>query len=384
VRVLHLTTEYPPVIYGGLGSAVGGLVAASALAGVDASVLVVGEGLVGGYRVYGYRPTGAFVSRAGVAVYTTPWKGAPAYTLDLIGKLKPDLIHLHVFWLGPIAHYLHQATGIPLVYTVHSLDLAEYEVGQGPLVCLQQRPVQLAAITEATIVTAPSRSELELVAHYCPEVRDRLVVAGHGIDDFPPGRARDASDESTILFSGRFVDRKGIRDLLEAIPLVFRDAPSARFVLAGGARDTTPVEMETSWSTEALQPYRSRVGFTGWLSHDEMASYYASSDVLVVPSWYEPFGMVILEGMTHGLAIAAAAVGGPAEILEHERTGLLFRPHDIEALAAALIRLATDSGLRQRLGRSAYEDVRRHWTWSERIGGYQNAYECAIEEDARA
>jgi glycosyltransferase involved in cell wall biosynthesis len=142
--------------------------------------------------------------------------------------------------------------------------------------------------------------------------------------------------------------------------------------------------METWWSTEALHPYRSRVSFTGWLSHDEMASYYASSDVLVVPSWYEPFGMVILEGMTHGLAIAAAAVGGPAEILEHERTGLLFPPHDIEALAAALIRLATDSGLRQRLGRSASEDVRRHWTWSERINGYQNAYERAIEEDARA
>src|SRR5438552_2482130 len=75
-------------------------------------------------------------------------------------------------------------------------------------------------------------------------------------------------------------------------------------------------------------------------------------------SWYEPFGMVALEGMVHGMAIAATRVGGLAEILEHEQTGLLFPPQDVPALTAGILRLVNDSHLRRRLGRAASEDVR--------------------------
>jgi glycosyltransferase involved in cell wall biosynthesis len=73
-----------------------------------------------------------------------------------------------------------------------------------------------------------------------------------------------------------------------------------------------------------------------------MALRYTAADVLVVPSRYEPFGMVILEGMLYGLAIIAADVGGPAEILEHGRTGLLFPPRDVNALSRALQCLLDD------------------------------------------
>src|SRR5262249_32600114 len=96
---------------------------------------------------------------------------------------------------------------------------------------------------------------------------------------------------------------------------------------------------------------------------DEVAEWYRIADVLVVPSWYEPFGMVILEGMLHGLAIAAANVGGPAEILEHGRTGLLFPPKSVDALAQALLELVVDAGLRRRIGVAAADEVRRRWLW---------------------
>ena len=94
---------------------------------------------------------------------------------------------------------------------------------------------------------------------------------------------------------------------------------------------------------------------------------YRVADVLVVPSWYEAFGMVVLEGMLHGVAIAAASVGGPAEILKHEATGLLFPPRDSKALATTLLRLVRDTDLRQSLGSAAANDVRRHWLWSNVI-----------------
>jgi glycogen(starch) synthase len=81
-------------------------------------------------------------------------------------------------------------------------------------------------------------------------------------------------------------------------------------------------------------------------------------------SWYEPFGMVILEGMLYGAAVAAGNVGGPAEILEHGRTGLLFAPRNPGALADATTGLATDVRLRTRLAAGAAAEVRRRWLWS--------------------
>src|SRR5437773_6241199 len=96
----------------------------------------------------------------------------------------------------------------------------------------------------------------------------------------------------------------------------------------------------------------------------EAEERYDSADVLVVPSWYEPFGMVILEGMLHGLPIVASAIGGPAEILEHERTGLLFPPRDVEALACALLRFVENPAQRRNIGTAAVEEVHREWLWS--------------------
>jgi glycosyltransferase involved in cell wall biosynthesis len=81
---------------------------------------------------------------------------------------------------------------------------------------------------------------------------------------------------------------------------------------------------------------RDHVYFTGWLSAEELAAWYQKADILVVPSWYEPFGMVVLEGMLYGLPIVASNIGGPAEILGDGRTGILVPPRDPAALAAYL------------------------------------------------
>jgi len=377
VRVLHLTTEFPPVVYGGLGTAVGGLAHASARAGMDVAVLVVGEGAVSGYRTSGGSGASAFDGGPSVAVFSTPWPDAPEQALELVRWWAPDVIHLHVFWLWGIAHHLHVETGTPVAYTVHSLDLAEYEIGHGPTECLQQWTVQEAAISSAAVVIAPTRSERELVARYCPQVVSRIFVAGHGIDDVPAPGSPVTSRDPTVLFAGRFVDRKGIRDLLDAIPLVCERVPDVHFVLAGGDRGATAAEVEGWWTPPALRAYRSHITFTGWVSQDGMADLYRRADVLVVPSWYEPFGMVILEAMRYGLAIAAAEVGGPAEILEDERTGLLFPPHDTLALARTLIRLTRHRSLRRQLGDAAMEEARRRWLWPSQIERYHDVYRLA-------
>ena len=111
----------------------------------------------------------------------------------------------------------------------------------------------------------------------------------------------------------------------------------------------------------------------------QLAQWYGQADMLVVPSWYEPFGMVVLEGMLYGLAIAAAAVGGPMEILEHECTGLLFPPRDAAALAHALIRLVEAPSLRRCLGLAAAREVRRTWLYPRVVERMRAVYDEAAQ-----
>ncbi len=393
MRVLHLTTEFPPVIYGGLGTAVGGLVMASAHTGMSVGVLLVGESSLGGYD----RPVPAehvmplhvepVADPGGVAIFHLSWFDAMEASVRLVEMWRPDIVHLHAFWLWPIARAIQKRLGTPLVYTVHSLDRAEYELGQGPPECLTQWETQEAAIADADRVIVLTQSEKELLIQYCPGARDRIRVVGNGIDDSPGTyrtlRKKGPDEPLIVLYSGRFVERKGISDLLAAIPLMLSKVPTLRFVLIGGHRHSSGAEMEQWWLPPALNPYRHHIHFTGWLAPKEVEEWYRATDIMVVQSRYEPFGMVILEGMLYGLPIVASAIGGPAEILQHGRTGLLFPPRDVEKLAGALLQLAENPNLRQQIGAAAASEVRQQWLWTYIVEKIWGVYLEAMESRSR-
>jgi glycogen(starch) synthase len=144
MRVLHLTTEFPPLVYGGLGTAIGGLVSASARAGINVSVMRVAGNTHASYQWpanVSCQPDAAEPVRSetvGIHFLHASHHDAEAIGIDWLRIWRPDILHLHVFWLWPLARALHARTGIPVVYTVHSLDRAEYELGQGPPECLTQ------------------------------------------------------------------------------------------------------------------------------------------------------------------------------------------------------------------------------------------------------
>ncbi len=388
MRILHLTTEFPPVIYGGLGTALGGLAFASVRAGITVGVLLAGETCHGGYRQpisaedTGYDRVQAIAMQDGVTIFYVPSYMPIEAGVQLVKTWKPDVVHLHVFWLWPAARAIQERTGVPLVYHVHSLDRAEYELGDGLPECLTQWGVQEEVIGAADRVIALTGSESVLLSEYCPLAQERVRIVGNGIDDSIGAhnavRKERRTESPLVLYTGRFVERKGVRELLAAIPAVLEQAPSTRFVLAGGHRHSSGAEMEHWWLPPSLQQYRSQIHFTGWLTPAQLAAWYAAADVLVVPSWYEPFGMVILEGMLYGLPIIAAKVGGPEEIIEHERTGIHFPPKDVDALSKSITRLATDSDLRKRLGIAAAREVRRNWLWSHAVKKMQAVYREAI------
>jgi glycosyltransferase involved in cell wall biosynthesis len=380
-RILHLTREFPPLVWGGLGTAVGGLAQASARAGMEVAVLLVRQSWPGGYpgeEADVEEPSPMVDVQASadgaVRILSTSWEGATVDAVGFLARWGPDLLHVHPVELWPLARELVGLTAIPLVYTAHSVNIAEYAMDQGPTESLNLWRLQQEMVRAADRVIAVSRSEAELLVRLLPEIRHRVRVAGHGIEEPgpPPPRAPAGRDGPMVLYVGRFVNHKGVGDLLQAVPSVLACVPDCRFVLVGGYGSAEWVER--TWLPPSLSAFRDRIAFTGWLGPGAIGEWYARADVLVVPSRYEPFGMVVLEGMARGLAIAASRVGGPAEILEHGRTGLLFPPADPLALARTVVRLLLDPALRASLGQAAREEVRRKWTWARAAERVHSVY----------
>ncbi len=387
VRVLHLTTEFPPIIYGGLGTAVGGWVKASARAGIGVAVELVEGPLVldhGGIAYGLHRSTSRAAHMSDPAVNTdvpflqAAWSDAIEVGIRAVRRWRADVLHLHTAMLWHVADAIRIATGTPIVYHVHSVDRAEYEIGEEPNPWLAHSQAQKQAIAASDRLIALTRPESQLLARYYPEVRTKVRVVGNGIDDTPKARAaalgRRNTGEITVLYSGRLVERKGIRELLAAIPEVLKTAPDTVFVLVGGPPPLTGAEVAAQWLGSEHAPFHAQIRFTGWLAPERVAEWYEVADVLVVPSRYEPFGMVILEGMLYGLAIVAADMGGPAEILEHGRTGLLFPARDVTALGAALRWLLSNPRERQRIAQEAANEVRRRWLWDQQVPAMHDVY----------
>jgi glycogen(starch) synthase len=386
MRVLHLTAEFPPLIWGGLGTAVGGLATASARAGMEVIVLLIGY--PNRFTSYGWSESADYAEDdaqllvsdlAGLKIMQVSKAEALEVALRLAREWHPDVVHIHPVELWPVARALQQV-GTPVVYTVHSLNLAEYEIGREPPEILNLWRTQEDILAAADRVLTLTESERDLLVGACPHVQNRVRVVGNGIDELNTDsrhRPKEARGESPlVLYTGRFVDRKGIRDLLAAVPMILARAPSTRFVLVGGYGSGEQIARE--WLPPDSDQYRDRIHFTGWLSPQAVAEWYAVADILVVPSWYEPFGMVILEGMLHGLPVVAAEVGGPSEILEHGRTGLLFPPKNVEALAEAVLKLVSDSEFRRRIGLAAAIEVRNRWLWPHVVERMREVYREAV------
>jgi glycosyltransferase involved in cell wall biosynthesis len=385
MRVLHITPEYPPVIWGGLGTAVGGLTEALSKENVSVGVLLVGGALVLNRQPYGswntfsvqelqeQMTTEKFVRKEDIFFFHV----APDQAYNIAGLLSdywaPDIIHLHTAWLLPVAMKIREKCNCPIVFTVHSIDKAEYEMGK----FFNHWEVQELAINASDRIIAISESEKEILAGYYPHVVPKISVAGNGIAD--TAKAQTAilkrkweKTELTVLYTGRFVERKGIWELIKAIPKVLNEFAGAKFVLAGGYGGGAEIEKE--WLVDTLKPFRNNVIFTGWLTPAEVDEWYGQADLLVIPSWYEPFGMVVLEGMLHGLPIVATNIGGPSEILADDVSARLIPPKNADALALSVLELLNDTFLRKRLGEAAASEVRDQWLWKKMVKKIQKAY----------
>ncbi len=197
----------------------------------------------------------------------------------------------------------------------------------------------------------------------------RITVIPNGIDP-PTCRARAgelarlrsefaAPEERLVLLIGRLVYEKGFQLALEAMPKVIEAVPGTRFLVAGSG--THEEELKRQAEELGLMEHGT---FLGWIGDDVLHSLYAIADLTVVPSIYEPFGLVALEAMASGCPCIVADTGGLREVVPHEEAGLRFRARDPEALAEVAIRVLSDPELEARLIAEAKEHVLR-FDWAD-------------------
>jgi glycosyltransferase involved in cell wall biosynthesis len=164
--------------------------------------------------------------------------------------------------------------------------------------------------------------------------------------------------EKMVLCVGRLVPQKGVEYFIRAIPLIAKRFPEAKYIIVGEgwSRDLLEAEARSSG-------YAHRIIFTGFASDKEVIDLMNSADVLVVPSIYEPFGIVALEGMATGVPVVASRVGGLTEIIDHDRTGIFVYPRDPESIAWGIGKILSDSDHARFITKNAKEELHKSYSW---------------------
>jgi glycosyltransferase involved in cell wall biosynthesis len=207
---------------------------------------------------------------------------------------------------------------------------------------------------------APSASFLNDTLQTFPGLARTLVCIHHGIRDteFGAGKSPHAAADPYILCVAMHNEKKGLDTLIRAFRTVAAvyDRLTLRLVGDGPLRPM----LEALARAHGLS---ARIEFLGSVSRAEIVRLMKGTNLFVLPSRSEPFGLALLEAAVCRRAIVATDVGGIPEIIRHEVSGLLVPPDNVEALSASLLRLLDRPELRRALGEAAYQTVTSRFSW---------------------
>lgn len=232
-------------------------------------------------------------------------------------------------------------------------------------------------LTEADYVTACSRHTLDDLEEYYGKpmsLRANVVYNGVTLSDFE-GAVPFAHPNPYVLGIGRVVRQKGFDTLIEAFAQA--QLPLHDLLLAGDGPERSNLEQ----LTRKLGVER-RVKFLGRCDRPKTVALFKGCSFFVLPSRYEPLGIVNLEAMAAGKPAIATRVGGVPEIVADEQTGLLVPPDDPAAMAGAMNRIGNDLELRFRLGRGGLNRVKT-FTWDAIAEQYRLVYAAALERHSK-
>ena len=282
-----------------------------------------------------------------------------------------DLIHAHYWLSGVAALTLKTRWSVPVLQMFHTLGRLKNRVARSaaelePAVRLEEETRIVSAADRIVAANVVERAELlrDYAAHAS---RIATIPCGVDTDLFTPGdgaearRRLDLDGRPLLLWVGRIAPIKGLDTLLDAVARLSESGQDMRLLVVGGDTDERTSGHETS-----LRQRIERLGlgdsvrFLGPQPQGVLPLYYAASDVTVLPSYYESFGMVALEAMACGSPVIASRVGGLVTTVRDGVTGFLVPDGDVEALAERIETLVGDPELRWRLGREGVRWAAQH------------------------
>ncbi|MBD2520436.1 SUMF1/EgtB/PvdO family nonheme iron enzyme [Nostoc sp. FACHB-973] len=290
-------------------------------------------------------------------------------------EITYQLVHTN-YWLSSwVGMQLNNIQQSKQVHTYHSLGAIEYNTIEDiPLIASQRLAVEKQVLEKAERIVATSPQEQQ-------HMRSLVSTKGN-IDIIPCGTdiqrfgsiAREAAraelgidkEAKVVLYVGRFDQRKGIETLVRAVnESELRDSKNLKLIIGGG---NTPGNSD-GIERDRIEQIVNELGmsdfttFAGRLSQDILPTYYAAADVCVVPSHYEPFGLVAIEAMASGTPVVASDVGGLQFTVIPEETGLLAPPQDVTAFATAIDRILLNPEWRDELGKTGRKRVISKFSW---------------------
>lgn len=271
-----------------------------------------------------------------------------------------DLIHTHCAKAGFLGRLAGRLVGTRTVHTAHVFPFSH--MGAEPVRDTYLALERLAARwTDRFIVLSHYQQNLLLDAGLAPVDHSDIIANGIVMADFqgPPRRKARRQlglpeDAPIVLFAGRFRPQKGLDTLLKAACQLRASSDPPRIVIVGegpGAR-----WLEQQIASHDLTNIVMNRGFT-----EQMALYYAASDLLVMPSRAEGMPYVALEAQAAGRPVAASLVSGMEEFVEHGRTGFLFPRDNPDTLAGVLQTASSNRDKLARMGRRARERYPEKW-----------------------
>ncbi|MBI3379741.1 glycosyltransferase [Candidatus Gottesmanbacteria bacterium] len=313
--------------------------------------------------------------------------------LDFMGKnsLQYDLLHSHYFYSSLVGQIIKKSLHIPLFTTFHALGITKELYGGISDKLRIQSEKNIVNFSDG-IISSVELEKKELVDKYKADAQKIFVVAPgvnhHVFKKIDRKKARMkigiTSDEKIILFVGRIDPIKGISILINAVSKLskkftdFKD--NFKVLLIGG-----DIESRTFWRNPEVIKIQTLIErldlaccikFIGNRPHNVLPYYYSASDIVIMPSRYESFGLVVLEAMASGTAVIASKVGGLSYLIKDKVSGRFFRSGDVENLGEVIWELLNDDKQRDNLGKKAIIESQKYcWDLqAEKIIGFYKKY----------
>jgi len=290
------------------------------------------------------------------------------------GRFYP-VVHTNYWISGYVGMALKRIQGSKQLHTYHSLGSVKYRAVKNIPLCARTRLDIEKAILETSdrvIATSPQEKE-DMKTYVSTKGNITVIPCGTDVRRFGCVDKKEArkqlnlsQEAKVVLYVGRFDERKGIETLVRAAAKsTFRDDPNFKLIIGGGHTpgQSDGIEFERIKRLVNELNLKEVTLFTGQLGTENLHLYYAAADTCIVPSHYEPFGLVAIEAMASGTPVIASDVGGLKFTVMDEQTGILVTPKDTVGFTKAIDRILSQPAWASDLGQNAIKRVKNMFKW---------------------